>query len=450
MDSKPKASTPQIPSGLKEAYRTHLALRDRLPELVEIYLRSDDPNHRDAAWDAFIIFPLDDAPNPRAVVEKIVPILEDGTDTEAVARALLLLRMMGPSAKDAVPAIIRFIRQHHEWAFEAAAVLGYIGPEPGVIPELLWLQKVSNNPMAVTAADKALGRLKVREGIPGIAMRLRSAKAYFRVNAAEAIGLMGWAPAKVRQILVAAASDDSNAVRAKAVWALGRVGDTSSPVAEALAKALSDKEEQVGLAAAEAVGDLGLCTEDIVRGLVKRSGSGSIWTTLAARQALTRVGWKRTAMLSAVLEEPQWTFSERRLIAFALAKTSRRGANAIAAAVRPGGRGAFAAMLAMREAEWNAEFFVSGIVRGLSAQGLEVHALETAEHLNLRDEKIVAGAIRILTDEHGGAALRAEAAETLGVIGSASAQAKRALTQSLQSDSAMVVDSARKALESWK
>jgi len=354
--------------------------------LAALYLAADDANTRDVAYKALITVGLDRS--PRSVAKAALSALVHSDREDVKAASLQLLSQLGPHANIATPALLGISRGDGVWRAHAVRALGRIGIAPGVAPELLRVQKLNALRFSgdVVEADIALGRLRVREGIPGICQHLTGGDVTVRASAAKALGLMGPPVSqKVVQDLVGACSDRSPKVREEAVRATGYLGYSSKPVLDAIVLRLGDEDGNVQKAAIAAVGELGASRSDLVQKLLGLTASPDIWVALRAREVLEAGGWRDLKTLSEMFlnSAPK----DRVRIGRILAKTSPEGAQFLCRVVRSREEGAYDALAAMKAAPVYASLFEEAVIEALSDPGLSLPALDAVAGLGLTSQR---------------------------------------------------------------
>ncbi len=421
-----------------------IRIRRLLPSLVEMYLSSKDEDVRNAAYGALLTIGLDNAVNSVVLVDKITSALRKESG-DVKARALMLLADMGPDAKGAVPVLLRMLRNDTALQFLVVRTLGRIGSAPGVVPELLRLQKSRAPGFVLAEADLALGRLRVQESIPKIREHLTNDDSGLRAHAAKALGFMATIPENVLKQLINACSDNSVEVREEAVRALGNIGKSSKSIIDAIKKGLDDKHENVQKAAIEAVAKMYVVRSDIILQLVKLANSKNFWVALRAEETLRIIGWRNISTLSMLLRKSE--VKEHDTITRVLSRTSREGAEVVANLVLTGSPAALSALNGMRGAPEHAEMFEKAVAKGISTPGLTYEALITVGALRLSSRRMILDVIGVLSNAKVDAGVRAEAAEVLGIIGRNSKEARKKLEAATGDKNPNISEAARHALK---
>lgn len=206
------------------------------------------------------------------LLRDIIALLHDEKDGQIRLALFDTVTKMGPLAKDAVPVLLKAVRQdfggrHNEEVhqnYRAALSLASIG-EPAV------------------------------EGLRGL---LAEDAEGFRAEAAMALGRIGPKASPAIPALVSMLNDDSKRVRRDVVWALGRIGDAAG---DSLFEAAQSDDAIVRTGALEALGHAAPQSQRVAN-LVKqrlRDGSGNV--RLAAAKLLTVVSLTDTEMEDSLL-----------------------------------------------------------------------------------------------------------------------------------------------------
>jgi HEAT repeat protein len=204
-------------------------------------------------------------------------LLEAG-DVPARRRATDGLGMLGPAAREALPALVRALRDADEPVrLNAAYALGALG-EPAVpaaadalrqgpeearraggyalsavgapgVEALVAIARDADEPARIVALS-ALGDMgrDAAAAVPALTALLRDAAGTVRRNAADALGILGAAASPAVPALAAALGDEQPYVRINAATALARIGPAASQATEvvpALARALADPDRYV-------------------------------------------------------------------------------------------------------------------------------------------------------------------------------------------------------------
>jgi HEAT repeat protein len=247
-----------------------------------------------------------------------------------------------------------------------------------------------------------------------LAEALKDPKVSVRSSAAEAIGVLGWAPPGAQHILLSALRDESIAVRRSAAGAVSRLQIDDDDAVPKLMVALDDEDDVVRQLAADGLGNQGERATAALPKLVEMLASPSAGVRRAVATALGKIGPDASIVLEAlfgVTRDRDPSVRARVIWALGVAGSPR-----------------------------SAPFLIGGLsdsneeVRRMAIESLGRHKELAAEAvprlafaLGDRDEEI-----------------RAQAAWALG--NSASARGVPALVKALQDDSAIVRKSAIVAL----
>ena len=132
--------------------------------------------------------------------------------------------------------------------------------------------------------------------------QLRSAVGEARVESIRAIGSLGEGAAPAIEVLVAALTDSSAAVRAAAAWALGQVGAMACKNTPAIAGLLRDENVRVRESTALALREMGQVAALAVPDLSEALKDPSATVRMSAAQALGRMGEAAKAAVPAMQE----------------------------------------------------------------------------------------------------------------------------------------------------
>lgn len=181
-------------------------------------------------------------------IEKHIKALKDD-DWEVRERAAEALGMIGPDAREAVPALIKTLdaiklSDYDPDVVAAVKALGKIGGQSA----LATLIKVLNYHDVSSEAAEGLGIIGDPKAVSGLLKTAKTDKGFARYTAVEALIKIG-EPAIPALIEVLKVGDWD--LRGRTAEALGEIGDkTAIP---ALTEALKDKDKSVRDAAAEAL-----------------------------------------------------------------------------------------------------------------------------------------------------------------------------------------------------
>ena len=176
------------------------------------------------------------------------------------AQAAQALGVLGPDARQAVPALVRSSRDLAEDVSRASAeALGRIGPlARAAVPALTAMLASPASSLRVAAAQ-ALGRIGpgARDAQPALVGNLKSAVPLVRATAATALGKLGDPAPLAVSPLIELTHDADDYVRTSALLALGKLGANEPKAIDALTVALRDTSPPVRICAVEALGEIG-------------------------------------------------------------------------------------------------------------------------------------------------------------------------------------------------
>jgi len=252
-----------------EVVERQYALRGEIPELTRVFLHEDREDVRRAAHVALRMVGVANIENPDGLVNEVILPVLKAGREEKQILALTVLGEMGEGARLAVPFLLRMLREDNRMAAPTARALGMIGWAPAVIPELMRLHTQSAVPPVRAEVGLALGKLKVADAIPELTKDLSADAPASRFYAARALGMLGLLPENTVAKLIETVRDSVPDVRAEAVRALGSSGNKSKEVLDAVAQSLVDQSREVRIAAAQAAADLCVGRNDIVRSMIR-------------------------------------------------------------------------------------------------------------------------------------------------------------------------------------
>jgi HEAT repeat protein len=191
-----------------------------------------------------------------AAVPYLQSVLKEETDEKVLANASLVLRQIGPDAKDAVPELIEVVKKGKPP--QAVEALGRIGPKAKaavpVLAEALKGKGSGSDPMRVRAAI-ALGQIgpDAKEAVPALADAL-SGPPPLRFHAATSLGQIGPNADKAVVALIDLLKDEkAGPGRALAAQALGEIGPGAKDALRTLKELTGNKDGNLGTAATKAV-----------------------------------------------------------------------------------------------------------------------------------------------------------------------------------------------------
>src|SRR5438093_596536 len=150
--------------------------------------------------------------------------------------AYFLLKNLGPTAKPAVPQLIRLLEDNNpEVRDHAAEILGGIGPgSPAAVTALV--TAIQRKTISELTAVPALHRLgyRAKEAAPGLADLVRTGSTPIKLQAANCLSLIGPDASPAIPALIELLRDEESRVRPAAVHALVQVGRSNPAVVAAL------------------------------------------------------------------------------------------------------------------------------------------------------------------------------------------------------------------------
>ena len=282
-----------------------------VPQLIQL-LQVRDSNFRRSAWIRFRKLPLS--------FRRALPRIQ-GPDAPAIrGGAIRALGMLGPGARDAVPALGQVLcGSDHQARAEASAALARIGE-----PALSVLLEALANPSAEVrrAGVGALAQLgpEAQGAVPAVARLLLDSDESVRAAAAYALQAIGAPAAKtlgqameqgddhargaavqallaitrsLRQAepgLVKMAQSDNPASRRQALEGLAAIHVPDNPTIQALTRGLSDPVLDVRLAAANGLANVTIRAQSAVPGLARCLEDPSPELRQAAARTLGYIG----------------------------------------------------------------------------------------------------------------------------------------------------------------
>jgi HEAT repeat protein len=196
------------------------------------------------------------------LVELVRQPSSDWTVTEVRCTAADLLGGMGPSAREAAPALVEALRDPDQHVRSVAVTaLGAIGADASVaVPALVALLKTEDCLKAVLALQ-AFGP-QAAAANPALVELLKDKDPTIRWNTTDALAkIKADAPTTV-PALVEALQDDDAKVREHCAEALGEFGPAAREAIPALMHALKDKEPRVRRDAVRSLGQLGSLSKE--------------------------------------------------------------------------------------------------------------------------------------------------------------------------------------------
>lgn len=239
------------------------------------------------------------------------------------------LEELGPTAKEAVPALEQTLKSEQDLGIciAAASALAAIGPE--AVPAL-------RSALAGAVYDKqwpilhALGKLgpAAKQAVPVLMKVLQNEVLHdflgVRSEAADTLGKIGLEAGAAVPALIEVLKDKEWTVRSHAAQALGEIGVAALASVPALIGALKDKEWTVRHAAAVALGEIGPYVWDVASARNDAQNEGDPWVRETFGRALT--SWDvASALNDARKDDDQYV---REAAGRALAKVRRKAAPA--------------------------------------------------------------------------------------------------------------------------
>ncbi len=229
---------------------------EALPDVLRA-LESDDEEIREGGYNALGKFGPEIVPELLAALEA-----HEGDETWLEPRRYIIyaLGIIGPPARDAVPALIKCLGSpEHNTRTRAAEALGEIGPD-------------------------------ARPAVPVLRkLLLKDPEELVRHNAANALEGIGKAAKDAEPDLLAALSDNSYGTRVAAACALPAVGADPKKAVPEIIKLLRDQNSHVRYMAAYALADFGPAAREAVPELERLLNDGDIDVRKAAARALMTI-----------------------------------------------------------------------------------------------------------------------------------------------------------------
>jgi HEAT repeat protein len=191
------------------------------------------------------------------LVELVRQPNSDWTVTEVRCTAADLLGGMGPSAREAAPALVEALRDPDAHVRSVAVTaLGEIGADASeAVPALVALLKTEDCLKAVLAL-KAFGS-EAMAANPALVELLKDKDPTIRWNVADTLAKIKVDAPTTVPALVEALRDDDAKVREHSAEALGEFGPAAREAIPALGQALKDKDPRVRRDAVRSLGQLG-------------------------------------------------------------------------------------------------------------------------------------------------------------------------------------------------
>jgi chaperonin GroL len=217
-------------------------------------------------------------------------------DVKVRSEAASTLVLIGPKAKDAVPALIAALKdQHANVRSPAAAALGGIGPKAkDAVPALIATLQDQDEHVRSAAAD-ALGGIgpDAKDAVPTLIAALKDQNAYVRRSAAGALFRIGPDAKDAVPTLIAALEDKGQHpnVRVAAASALGGIGPDAKDAVPVLIAVLKDEglHAFIRSSAAGSLGRIGLEAKDAMPALIVALKDQEVDVCRSAADALGRL-----------------------------------------------------------------------------------------------------------------------------------------------------------------
>lgn len=223
-----------------------------VPKLCDLLRHDEDEYVRSYAAEA-----LGNICDPRAV-PVLIAAIEDN-DAEVRWEAIYALELLGPQATEALPALVRLIKNGDEYAWAAATAIGAIDSQGSAAPVLI--EALSSEDVSLRRSSAiGLGRIRSKAAAAKAALKqnLQDEDLGARVDAAEAYWLVGGesenAVDALRSVLRSSNSwiDDYSAADA-----LAAIGPAAQAAVPDLIKCLRSENGSAVTSAAEALGKIG-------------------------------------------------------------------------------------------------------------------------------------------------------------------------------------------------
>lgn len=219
--------------------------KDAVPALTALLRSPHDSNRAAAVYALAQIDPTNHAP--------MQVLIQDLKNEPAPWAAYDACRRLGPSAAEAVPALIELLRNGELEVIEALAGIGRPAV-PALVAEL------KHRKMSVRAnAAECLGKIgaNAEAAVPSLIVLLNDARLPVRVAAAQALGHIGAGHEHAVPALVRLLEDDYVAARRAAADSLGAFGQRALLAVDPLNDALNDDYKAVRIAASTAIKQIG-------------------------------------------------------------------------------------------------------------------------------------------------------------------------------------------------
>jgi HEAT repeat protein len=220
---------------------------------------------------------------------------------------LTLLSGLGPDAAPAVPALVRGLGWYD--IKEIVEVLVKIGePALPALVQVLEDRAAADRHVAVLQVLRGFGP-SARQAIPALVQALRHDQEAASKQAVEALGALGGAGADAVPLLVKLLAEKDNELRRHAVDALGLLGPVAKAALPELLGLFKDDSAQLRVAAARAAGSVGReAVEPLTRALADPDDKMRLGAMLALRQVPGDAFGEREPVLAALkrlADDPQ-------------------------------------------------------------------------------------------------------------------------------------------------
>lgn len=230
-------------------------------------------------------------PSPE-LSESVVPVLIEGLGSDETEDRLLAaegLRIIGPPARESVPALLEAHGQGGQLKLATVLALRSIGPR-GVRPFIERLRSDDETVRFSTLLGFVWIGPAAEEAVPHVIAHLDQPDAELRWRAMNALGSIGpRAKEAVPKVIERLSADEDVEVRVTAATTLGHIGLARPEVIRALSGALKDPDAKVSEEAAAALAWLGPEAKDAVPSLVEVVDASQGIRRLAAAFALARI-----------------------------------------------------------------------------------------------------------------------------------------------------------------
>lgn len=230
---------------------------DAVPVLSDYLAAEDERVSVGAAFALARILRADDD-----AMKSLVPVLVKGLQSKHRQIQYQAVRGLSVVGQSAVPALAELVGNHDQdphSAVAAASALRMLGP--GASPALPALREAMKSQLdeVVTNAADVVGMIGpgAKDLVPDLQKLLNSDHPLLRAHAAHSLGALGPSAAPAVPDLRKALGDKDVGVRREAIQALGQIGPQAGTAVSDLIGILKDKDQSLVLAAAHALARLG-------------------------------------------------------------------------------------------------------------------------------------------------------------------------------------------------